>query len=134
MVRDGLSVCSPSPGAFPAGSASAATCIYQGGNLGSSHEPLHWDCGHVPGAGDSAVVPPFTEVSVAADASAGGLFLGGPASALTFSNEATLAAGTLTAASATLRGEGTVAVAGGSTRRASPIRARCSSSTPSISC
>src|SRR5687768_15148335 len=95
-----------------AGSASAESCIYQGGNLGSWHEPLHWDCEHVPGAGDSAVVPAFTEVSVAADASAGGLFLGGPASALTFSNEATLAAGTLTAASATLRGEGTVAVAG----------------------
>ncbi len=113
MVREGLiGVLAVAGSLLLAGSASAESCIYQGGNLGSWHEPLHWDCEHVPGAGDSAVVPAFTEVSVAADASAGGLFLGGPASALTFSNEATLAAGTLTAASATLRGEGTVAVAG----------------------
>ena len=107
MVREGLiGVLAVIGSLLLAGSASAESCIYEGGNLGSWHEPLHWDCGHVPGAGDSAVVPAFTEVSVAADASAGGLFLGGPASALTFSNEATLAAGTLTAASATLRGAG----------------------------
>jgi hypothetical protein len=96
----------------PATEASAATCIYSGGNLGSWHEPLNWDCGHVPTAGDTAAVPQFTEVSVAANASAGGVHLGGPASTLTFSGGATLAAGTLDAASATLKGNGTVTVAG----------------------
>ena len=30
---------------MPAAEASATTCIYEGGNLGSWHEPLHWDCG-----------------------------------------------------------------------------------------
>ena len=44
--------------------------------------------------------------------SAGGVFLGGPASILTFSNGATLATGTLDAASATLQGDGAVTVAG----------------------
>ena len=92
--------------------SSAATCIYEGGNLGSWHEPLHWDCERVPGAGDTAAVPEFTEVSVAADAAAGGVHLGGPASILTFSGGATLATGTLDAASATLKGDGTVTVAG----------------------
>ena len=49
---------------------------------------------------------------MAADASAGAVFLGGPASTLTFSGGATLATGTLDAASATLQGDGTVTVAG----------------------
>jgi hypothetical protein len=96
----------------PTAEASAAPCIYQGANLGSWHEPEHWDCGHVPTAGDSAAVPEFTDVSVAADASAGAVHLGGPASTLTFSGGATLAAGTLYAGSATLKGNGTVTVAG----------------------
>ena len=95
-----------------AGEASAATCTYEGGNLGSWHEPLHWDCERVPGAGDSAAVPPFTAVSVAADASAGAVHLGGPASSLTFSNGATLAAGTLDVGGGTLQGNGTLTVAG----------------------
>jgi len=51
-------------------------------------------------------------VTVTEDTSAGGVFLGGPASTLTFSNGATLATGTLDAASATLQGDGTVTVAG----------------------
>ena len=92
--------------------SSAATCLYEGGNQGSWHEPLHWDCERVPGAGDTAVVPEFTEVSVAADAAPGAVHLGGPASILTFSGGATLATGTLDAASATLQGDGTVTVAG----------------------
>ena len=96
----------------PAEKASAATCLYEGGNQGSWHEPLHWDCERVPGAGDTAVVPEFTEVSVAADAAPGAVHLGGPASILTFSGGATLATGTLDAASATLQGDGTVTVAG----------------------
>jgi hypothetical protein len=90
----------------PTAEAPAATCMYQGGNLGSWHEPLHWDCGRVPDTGDTAVVPEFTEVSVAADAAAGAVFLGGPASTLTFAGAATLATGTLEVASATLQGDG----------------------------
>ncbi len=97
---------------IPAAEAPAASCSYQGGNQGSWHEPLHWDCGRVPDAGDTAVVPQFKEVAVADDAVAGSVLLGGPASTLAFSNGATLAAGALTAASATLRGDGTVKVAG----------------------
>ena len=79
-------------------------------------------------------MPQFTAVTVAADASAGGVFLGGPASSLTFSDGATLATGTLEAASATLEGDGTVSVAGAFHKAASPARTRCSSSTASISC
>jgi hypothetical protein len=96
----------------PTAEASAESCTYAGGNLGSWHQPLNWDCGHVPGPGDSAAVPQFTEVSVAADANVGGVHLGGPASTLTFSGGATLATGTLYAGSATLQGNGTVVVAG----------------------
>ena len=49
---------------------------------------------------------------MSANASADGVFLGGPASTLTFSGEATLAAGSMFAGSATLQGNGTVTVAG----------------------
>lgn len=96
----------------PAAEASAESCIYDGGNLGSWHEPLNWDCGHVPGASDSAAVPQFTDVSVAADASADAVHLGGPASSLTFSNGANLAAGSLYVGSSTLQGNGSITVSG----------------------
>ncbi|HMJ97009.1 MAG TPA: hypothetical protein VK486_14225, partial [Thermoleophilaceae bacterium] len=96
----------------PTAEASAESCTYAGGNLGGWHQPLNWSCGHVPGSGDSATVPEFKDVTVAADASAGAVHLGGPASTLTFSGGATLAAGTLEAESATLQGNGTVTVAG----------------------
>ena len=78
----GVSACASSSSALvlgwlpiPTASASAESCIYSGGNLGSWHGPRTGTAGTCP-APDSAAAPQFTEVTVSADADAGRVFLG----------------------------------------------------------
>jgi hypothetical protein len=65
---------------------------------------------------------------VAADASAGSISLGGPASILTFSNGATLATGHARRRERDLQGDGTVTVAG-AFHKGGPSRSTSTAST-----
>ncbi len=102
---------------IPTAEASAENCFYTGGSPGSWHQASGWDCGHVPTSADDAIVPSFKNVTVGSDAVAGGVVLtGGFGNAITFSNEATLATGTLDVSEGTVQGFGTLTVSGAFTK------------------
>ena len=71
-----------------AGEAAAEDCVF-GGGAASWHTAGAWSCGHVPDGGDDVFIGSFSDVSVAADASAGSLTQS--AGTVSFSNDATLA-------------------------------------------
>jgi hypothetical protein len=104
--------------------AHAANCLYiEDAAGGSWHEADNWDCGQVPGPGDTASIGAGPNlvgdlVSVAADASVGTLVLG-DGGRITFSGEATLAAGAFAVGIGKLQGTGTLAVAGAFTKSGS---------------
>jgi hypothetical protein len=94
----------------------AVSCTYDGGPGGSWHDAGNWDCGQVPGAGDTASIGAGADlvgdlVNVTADASVGTVLLG-DGGRITFSGGATLTAGTFTAGISKLEGTGTLTVSG----------------------
>jgi hypothetical protein len=101
--------------------AHAASCLYiEEAAGGSWHDADNWDCGQVPGPGDTALISAGRNlvgdlVSVAADTSVGTLVLA-DGGGLTFSGDVTLAAGSLVAGTGKLEGTGTVTVAGAFTK------------------
>ncbi|MGH2806019.1 MAG: hypothetical protein ACRDKT_01965, partial [Actinomycetota bacterium] len=94
------------------GTALAADCSYVGPSAGGPWDfPGNWNCGVVPGNGDTASIGAADNVIVDADASVGSLFVG-DGGVVTLSDEATLAAGTFSALSGAVGGTGTLTVAG----------------------
>jgi hypothetical protein len=96
------------------GEASAATCSYTGAAGGSWHTASNWSCNEIPDSGDTVNLDAGDEVAVSAAATAGPVSMTSSGT-ITFANDVTLAAGSLTAntdATASLRGAGQMTVSG----------------------